>query len=98
MAARKKQLAIVELAKGFRRANARQVTAQERVTEEKRLQMELKIRQAGLAGQKLGKHKVPEMPVEVQIGEDLSENLRGLKVRLFVCLCSFERTGLIEHV
>ncbi|KAJ3519603.1 hypothetical protein NMY22_g13121 [Coprinellus aureogranulatus] len=79
-AARKKQLAIIEQAKGLRRATARQMTAQERAVEEKRLQMQLKLKQTGLAGQKLGKHKVPEAPVEVQIGEDLSENLRGLKV------------------
>jgi len=40
-----------------------------------------KLRRHGLAGQRLGKHKVPEGEIEVQLGEDLTENLRGLKVR-----------------
>ena len=39
-----------------------------------------------MAGQKLGKHKVPQGEVEVQLGEDLSESLRGLKVILLVFL------------
>lgn len=34
----------------------------------------------GLAGRKLGKYKVPEADIDVQLGEDLSESLRGLKV------------------
>ncbi|KAG1791941.1 uncharacterized protein BJ212DRAFT_1490825 [Suillus subaureus] len=38
----------------------------------------MKLRK-GLAGQRLGKYKVPENEIEVQIGEDLSENLRTLK-------------------
>lgn len=33
----------------------------------------------GLTGQKLGKHIVPEGEIDVQLGEDLSENLRTLK-------------------
>jgi Nop53 (60S ribosomal biogenesis) len=48
----------------------------------KRLELQEKMKKMGLAGQKLGKHKVPEGEVSVQIGEDLSESLRGLKVRL----------------
>ena len=52
------------------------------------------MRKQGLVGQKFGKHKVPEGEVEVQLGEDLSESLRGLKVillvfLLFLCLMSF---------
>ena len=39
-----------------------------------------KLKKQGLAGQKLGKHKVPESNVIVQLGEDLTESLRGLKV------------------
>lgn len=38
----------------------------------------------GIAGKRVGKHKVPEREVEVQLGEDLSENLRTLKVRNFL--------------
>jgi len=33
----------------------------------------------GLVGLKLGKHKVKEVEVEVQLGEELSESLRALK-------------------
>ena len=33
----------------------------------------------GLAGQRLGKHIVPESEIDVQLGEDLTESLRGLK-------------------
>jgi nucleolar protein 53 len=39
-----------------------------------------KLKKQGLAGQKLGKHKVPKSNVIVQLGEDLTESLRGLKV------------------
>lgn len=31
-------------------------------------------------GEKVGKHRIKTGEVEVQLGEDLSENLRGLKV------------------
>lgn len=40
----------------------------------------------GLAGQRLGKHIVPTGEVDVQLGEELSESLRGLKVRLSLSL------------
>jgi nucleolar protein 53 len=53
---------------------------------ERRLALEEKVRKQGLAGQQLGKHKVPQGEVQVQLGEDLSESLRGLKVILFVIL------------
>lgn len=42
------------------------------------------MKQRGLAGQKLGKHKVPEGGVDVQLGEELSESLRALKVCRFL--------------
>jgi nucleolar protein 53 len=44
--------------------------------------MQQKLKQRGLLGQRLGKHKVPEGKVDVQLGEELSESLRALKVRL----------------
>lgn len=46
----------------------------------KALQDKLKT---GLAGQRLGKHRVPETLVDVQLGDELSESLRGIKVRCF---------------
>jgi len=57
------------------------MSQQERERERRRLALVEKLKTQGLAGQKLGKHKVPEADVEVQVGDDLSENLRGLKVR-----------------
>ena len=52
--------------------------------EQAKLQRQLaardKLRRDGLAGRRLGKHKVPEKEVDVQLGEDLSESLRALKV------------------
>jgi hypothetical protein len=53
---------------------------------ERRLALEEKVRKQGLAGQKLGKHKVPQGEVEVQLGEELSRTLRELKVILLVFL------------
>lgn len=39
-----------------------------------------KMRKGGLQGMRIGRHKVPEREVDVQLGEDLSESLRALKV------------------
>ena len=39
-----------------------------------------KLEKQGFAGMKVGKHKVPEPDIDVQLGEDLSGSLRGLKV------------------
>jgi nucleolar protein 53 len=39
----------------------------------------------GLAGQRFGKHKVAEGDIDVQLGEDLSDSLRGLKVSPTTC-------------
>ncbi|KAH6903331.1 ribosome biogenesis protein Nop53/GLTSCR2 [Coprinopsis sp. MPI-PUGE-AT-0042] len=78
-AAKKKLLASIEQAKSFRKATARQMSEREKDHLKKRLELQEKMKKMGLAGQKLGKHKVPEGEVSVQIGEDLSESLRGLK-------------------
>jgi nucleolar protein 53 len=45
-----------------------------------------KLKKQGLAGQKLGKHKVPESNVVVQLGEDLTESFRALKVCTYCVL------------
>ncbi|KAJ7319264.1 ribosome biogenesis protein Nop53/GLTSCR2 [Mycena albidolilacea] len=47
--------------------------------EARRAAVEENLKRRGLAGQKLGRHTVPEGEVDVQLGEDLSESLRGLK-------------------
>ena len=75
--------------------------AREQAREQRRQALREKIRQSGLAGERLGKHHIPEGQVDVQLGEGLSESLRGLKVcrncvlpifyifmtSLFFCLC-----------
>ena len=51
---------------------------QERI--KRRLLEEERLRTQGLAGRKLGKHRVPEEDLQVQLGDELSETLRGMKV------------------
>ena len=50
------------------------------VAERRRQLLAAKLK-GGMAGRRLGKYKVPEGHIDVQLGEELSENLRGLKVR-----------------
>jgi nucleolar protein 53 len=47
---------------------------------ERRAKQEARLALNGLAGQKFGKHVVREGEVDVQLGEELSESLRGLQV------------------
>ena len=79
-AARKRLLASVDAAKSLRRALARDIATRERQRLERQLALQAKLSH-GLAGQKVGKHKVPEGEIDVQLGEELSESLRALKVR-----------------
>ncbi|PPQ85556.1 hypothetical protein CVT25_006726 [Psilocybe cyanescens] len=76
---RKRMLATINEAKSLRRSTTRENAAREKERVAKRLAVVEKLKTQGLAGHKLGKHKVPEGRVEVQLGEDLSESLRGLK-------------------
>jgi nucleolar protein 53 len=56
--------------------------------EERKKQRERELAQRGMVpGSRMGKHFVQGRDVEVQLGEDLSENLRELKVRLLVLPC-----------
>lgn len=78
-AAQKRLLASVPAAKTLRKntlKTLREREAQLRAKHEQKMQQKLA---KGLAGQKLGKHVVPEGEIEVQLGEDLTENLRTLK-------------------
>ncbi|KAI0718640.1 P60-like protein [Fomitopsis betulina] len=77
-AANKRMLASVDGAKGLRKALGRDLTARERLRAQRQVEMQEKLKQ-GLNGQRLGKHKVPEGEVDVQLSEDLSESLRALK-------------------
>ena len=63
--------------------------AREEERVQRRLAMKDMIRRRGLAGQKLGKHTVPEGDIEVQLGEDLSETFRSIKVRYHLSLAVY---------
>ncbi|KAG6841158.1 hypothetical protein C0991_001286 [Blastosporella zonata] len=78
-ALRKRMLAVIPSARTLRRTNAQMLSAREKELAEKQAADEEKLKQHGLAGRKLGKHKVPKGAVDVQLGEDLSESLRALK-------------------
>ncbi|KAG6860445.1 hypothetical protein C0995_011085 [Termitomyces sp. Mi166 len=78
-AMRKRMLAVIPSARTLRRTNAKLMSAREEELARKRAAELSKLKRHGLTGKKLGKHKVPEGQVDVQLGEDLSESLRALK-------------------
>ncbi|KAJ1041935.1 hypothetical protein NDA11_001874 [Ustilago hordei] len=81
-AARKKArieaAAILQLP-ALKRRQARLATARAQAAEARRVQKEQILAKQGLAGLKVGKHKVPAQRLDVQVGDDLSESLRTLK-------------------
>ena len=81
---RKRLHASVDTAKYLRKTADRTQATRAQIAEKRRVKREALLAQSGLAGQKLGKHVVREGEVDVQLGEELSESLRGLQV----CLCT----------
>ncbi|KAH0831325.1 P60-like protein [Lanmaoa asiatica] len=77
-ALRKRVLNSINQVKAFRSDLQKLADAHQQARLARQLALRLKL-QKGLAGQRLGKHRVPENDIEVQIGDDLSENLRNLK-------------------
>ncbi|KAJ7777431.1 ribosome biogenesis protein Nop53/GLTSCR2 [Mycena metata] len=75
---KKVELSIINSYKHLRRTTNQTLSAREQAHAVRRAAVQEKLK-LGLAGQKLGKHKVPVEEVDVQLGEDLSESLRGLK-------------------
>lgn len=59
----------------------------ERIRKQRCVAITERLEKRGLAGMKIGRHKVAERGIEVQLGEHLSETLRGLKV----CACPDSR-------
>ncbi|KIK63852.1 hypothetical protein GYMLUDRAFT_40933, partial [Collybiopsis luxurians FD-317 M1] len=78
-AAKRRQLSYLSemSAKRSRRMGVRPTPQEMALERKKQLREKLK---GGLGGRRFGKHRVPESLVDVQLGEDLSENLRGIKV------------------
>ncbi|KAJ7132336.1 P60-like protein [Mycena epipterygia] len=77
-ARKKNELVIINSFKLLRRTTNKTLSAREQAHAVRRAALQEKLK-LGLAGQKLGKHKVPVEEVDVQLGEDLSESLRALK-------------------
>jgi len=77
---RKRLHASVDTVKTLRNAAERTRAARVKVAAERRTKQEALLAVNGLAGQKFGKHVVREGEVNVQLGEELSESLRGLQV------------------
>ncbi|VDB96656.1 unnamed protein product [Peniophora sp. CBMAI 1063] len=78
-AARKRLSAQVDSARRFAKLTAQeQAAAALRAAQRKEARL-ARLR-AGLGGVRLGKHVVPRGEVDVQLGEELSESLRGLRV------------------
>ncbi|EGO04468.1 hypothetical protein SERLA73DRAFT_44469 [Serpula lacrymans var. lacrymans S7.3] len=78
IAARKRMNDTVGRVKSLRSEVDRTMKAREQAQSARDLSYRSKLRQ-GLSGRKLGKHKVAEDNVDVQVSEDLSETLRTLK-------------------
>jgi nucleolar protein 53 len=72
--------ASVDTVKTLRNAAERMRTARVKAAAERRAKQEARLSLNGLAGQKFGRHVVREGGVDVQLGEELSESLRGLQV------------------
>ncbi|KZV95978.1 P60-like protein [Exidia glandulosa HHB12029] len=77
-AARKRLLGQVDGAKSLRKGTLASKAAHQAALEQRRAELLQKAKE-GLAGQKVGKHKVPVGDIDVQLGEELGENLRTLK-------------------
>ena len=91
-ALRRRLHASVDTAKSVRKAADKTQATRAQITAERRAKREALLAQSGLAGQKLGKHVVREGEVDVQLGEELSESLRGLQV------CGAYYYVLLSHV
>ena len=79
-ALRKRLLVSVDTAKRLGKS-LNQVLAERVQKQAERMAHKQERLRAGMAGVRLGKHRVPDGTVDVQLGEELSESLRELKVR-----------------
>jgi nucleolar protein 53 len=77
---RKRLHVSVDTAKSLRKAADKTLAARVQAAAERQAKKEARLAQAGLVKQRLGKHVVREGEMEVQLGEELSESLRGLQV------------------
>jgi nucleolar protein 53 len=66
--------------KSLRKTVESQLSSRERIVAERKAARESRLKD-GLAGERLGKHKVASGEIDVQLGDELAETLRELKVR-----------------
>ncbi|KAF7973063.1 hypothetical protein HWV62_16242 [Athelia sp. TMB] len=79
---KKLMLSSISSVKALRREGSsvsRRLSEAELQRKQRQLALLDKMRKGGLQGMRIGRHKVPEREVDVQLGEDLSESLRALK-------------------
>ncbi|KIP09970.1 hypothetical protein PHLGIDRAFT_102075 [Phlebiopsis gigantea 11061_1 CR5-6] len=77
--AKKRLLASVPSAKALRKRTLKTIREREDLLRARHAQQEQEKLAKGLAGQRFGKHFVPDGEIDVQLGEDLSESLRAMK-------------------
>lgn len=95
-AERKKVLSTLERIKSLKAAVDAAKTEQERISAARKLER-LEQLKKGLAGKRLGKHKVQESQIDVQLGDDLADSLRGLKVSVIPTICHhIDALGKVE--
>ncbi|KIJ54657.1 hypothetical protein M422DRAFT_240741 [Sphaerobolus stellatus SS14] len=76
----RKRLAAVALeAKSLRSKLAKSARARQAILDTRKVAEEEKLRKQGLIGQRIGKHRVQEGKVDVQLGDELVESFRELK-------------------
>ncbi|KDQ56539.1 hypothetical protein JAAARDRAFT_131965 [Jaapia argillacea MUCL 33604] len=76
--ARKRLLASITTVKALRSKVDQSLNERKRTQSQRELALQERLTK-GLAGQRLGRHKVQEGDIDVQLGEELSESLRTLK-------------------
>jgi len=74
----RRMLASLSAAKALRKSVTKKSHLREKLRAQREAELQDKLTH-GLGGQKIGKHVVPKGEVVVQLGEDLTESLRGLK-------------------
>lgn len=81
---RKRRLyTVIPSAKSLRLKLTKSLRSHQEAADARRAMRLYRLRRLGLVGQKFGKHRVREKPIDVQLSEDLSENLRRLKACTF---------------
>lgn len=76
-------MASIDSAKSLRTLLRKKSAGAESLRSKRNAALQQRMKSAGLVGMRMGKHKVEDAPVDVQIGEELSETLRAMKVSNF---------------